>query len=53
MGYALISSEPTPLSRWVVAILDSYGTIVRRLPCECESESEAREYAKAYARLFG
>ena len=55
MGYALMSSEPTPLSKWAVAILDQQGRIIRRLPCECEceTESEARNYAESYSRLFG
>jgi hypothetical protein len=53
MGYALISSGPTLLSKWAVAILNEKGMIMRRLPGECETESEARKYAESYTRLFG
>ena len=52
MGYALYTSVPTPHGRWAVFLLDENGKCRQTLPCECETEAEARDYVKVYLRLY-
>lgn len=52
MPYGLFSSVPTPRGKWAVVLLDEKGKSREMLPCECVSEAEACEYAKAYLRLY-
>ena len=51
MGFALFPSVPTSKGVWGVVLLDERGKCCDTLPCVCESEAEARSYAKAYLRL--
>jgi hypothetical protein len=52
MGSALYTSVPTPHGKWAVVLLDKNGKCRQTLPCECETEAEARDYVNAYLRLY-
>lgn len=52
MGYALRSSDSTSDGAWRVVLIDDHGCCCGTLPCSCKTEAEAREYAKAYLRLY-
>lgn len=52
MGSALFASVPTPHGKWQVVLLDKNGKSHQVLPCECETEAEARRYARTYSRLY-
>jgi hypothetical protein len=52
MATALYASVRTPHDKWAVVLLDEYCRACLRLPCECETEAEARRYAEWFLRLY-